>query len=55
MRADIKTKLQSAFQAAFDCAENETEARKLYKSAENLGIEIKYLSDNFSGIQNFLL
>jgi hypothetical protein len=54
MRPDIKAKLQSAFQIAFDCAENEAEARKLFKSAEELGIKLQYLDDNFTGLQNLL-
>ena len=55
MRPDIKSKLKTAFQLAFDTAENEIERDRLYKSAESLGIKLQYLNDTFSKLLNALL
>jgi len=54
MKPEIKAQGQKFFQRAFDEAENETEARKLYKNAEELGTKIQYLNDNFAGINSLL-
>ena len=48
MKPEIKKQLTDSFQLAFDNAENEAESRKLYKSAEELGIKIKYINDAFN-------
>jgi hypothetical protein len=55
MTPEIKAQMTKVFQRAYDEAENETEGRKIYKIAEELGIKIQYLNDIFSGLKNFLL
>jgi len=55
MKARTKLHLTKAFQFAFDNAENSAERTKLYKSAQELGINLEYLNDNFNGLKNLLL
>ena len=55
MKPRIKAQLTKAFQIAFDNAENSAERTKLYKSAQELGINLEYLNENFNGLKNLLL
>lgn len=55
MLPDVKSKLKTAFQLAFDTAENDIERDKLYKAADSIGIKLQYLNDTFSKLLNALL
>jgi len=54
MEPDVKQNLKESYQLAFDTAANSVERNKLYKSAMDLGIKLKTLNENFTGLKNYL-